>query len=810
MLLVRAMELNTSFQPVKKIPSCRFKFNFDSARELLEGKYPVILDIFTGNSPDVIISELDANLTSILNNTKMKKEDCIINTGNEDYIKECDRLFNDYINKVQNVSDEAVTNSAYNKYQVARNRLNASTFKEYEDKYKNIIEHGDERKLWSEINWSGRHKESTNQQIPIQVMSNYFERLYQPLDLNEKDEMKNLHSDVFIPINDDPITYEELHYASSKMKKGGYDFSLEVLKVLMSCISPLLLILFNLVFYVAYPIKFGMSILSTIPKKGNLKLLTNYRGIHMQNLLSLLYDRIIANRLMMWAKIHPEQSAFQKGKSTLNHIFLLRIITALAKHTKVPLFIGFFDLAKAFDKVSRPLLLKSLIKLGIGSALFYAIKTMYSATKCVIKSGKKLSDVFLTHSGIKQGAPSSVILFIIFMDEFIDIVREKCIREQVIEMLHILLHADDTAVLSTDRMLFIKKCNVLLAAFKMKKVSLNLGKSGFLVLNPQKEEDRFDIKLDSGWLTYCSSYVYLGAIFSDDGAVTTDVDLHVAQRQKSVFVKLSNFIRNNPAAPITVKRKVLNSCLNTSLLYGCETWSSASLQKAETLYRKAIKITFGMRSNTPNQIIFVESGLIELKSEIYRRQYKFWVKTLETINNDPHSEVSKMITKGIGKNVHYIRHYKKLVNDFRNEQDCFKFYKKCFEDKLRQDIAEKTRVHSYSALDDYILINPLFETPEFNTHYTLCEADRQIIMKYRSGSHMLKINTGYFQRTPIPARVCLCDEIQTLEHVILHCTLTEVLRHENFPQTLQDFFMDNVLAVSILKAMEVILHIRRF
>ena len=62
------------------------------------------------------------------------------------------------------------------------------------------------------------------------------------------------------------------------------------------------------------------------------------------------------------------------------------------------------------------------------------------------------------------------------MDEFIDIVREKCAREKVIELLHILLHADDTVVLSTNRTLFIRKCNILLTAFKMKKVSLNFKK----------------------------------------------------------------------------------------------------------------------------------------------------------------------------------------------------------------------------------------------------------------------------------------------------------------------------------------------
>lgn len=51
------------------------------------------------------------------------------------------------------------------------------------------------------------------------------------------------------------------------------------------------------------------------------------------------------------------------------------------------------------------------------------------------------------------------------MDEFINIVRQQCVHEQVM-VLHILLHADDTAVLSTNQALFIRKCDVLLAAFK--------------------------------------------------------------------------------------------------------------------------------------------------------------------------------------------------------------------------------------------------------------------------------------------------------------------------------------------------------
>ena len=102
----------------------------------------------------------------------------------------------------------------------------------------------------------------------------------------------------------------------------------------------------------------------------------------MQLLLGLLYNRIIANRLILWSKICPEQTAF-----------LLRTIINLAKACNVTLYIGYFDLAKAFDKVS-PLLLKSLIRLGVGASIFYTIKATYTVTRCVLKSDQKLSDVF--------------------------------------------------------------------------------------------------------------------------------------------------------------------------------------------------------------------------------------------------------------------------------------------------------------------------------------------------------------------------------------------------------------------------------
>ena len=75
----------------------------------------------------------------------------------------------------------------------------------------------------------------------------------------------------------------------------------------------------------------------------------------------------------------------------------------------------------------------------------------------MLVSGKKLNDIFMTYTGIKQGAPSSEFLSILFMDQFIDILRSKCIEENLLGELHTLLHADDTVVFSTSQDLFVIK-----------------------------------------------------------------------------------------------------------------------------------------------------------------------------------------------------------------------------------------------------------------------------------------------------------------------------------------------------------------
>ena len=160
----------------------------------------------------------------------------------------------------------------------------------------------------------------------------------------------------------------------------------------------------------------------------------------MQPLIANLFDRILANRLIRWVKVNYEQTAFQKGKSTLDQIFILRTLIALIKSKNIVLYIYFFDLSKAFDRVSRFLLLKTVVKMRVGRVIFNSLKCIYSSTRCILKGFGKLSEVFETHTGIKQGASSPVILFIVFLDEIIDILKEKCVLEPIIDLDYLLIY----------------------------------------------------------------------------------------------------------------------------------------------------------------------------------------------------------------------------------------------------------------------------------------------------------------------------------------------------------------------------------
>ena len=788
----------------------RKKYDFNAAKELLSERSDEITNICQISlSSDFIVNRLHKEMGNMIDNTLLRDHRPAINNVKQASMKECDQEFEKYMKELRRIPQDVLkVEECYSNYQLKRNTLNQNLLTMNNNKYKSIIESNDSKKLWASIDWSGNLKKKSPSNHPqIEELSEHFRLLYEPLE--DDGDLNTLRSEVYIPATDDEINAAEVNHAYKQMKKGGYDFPLSCIGILISVLGSVLLLLMNIILLGAYPANLCISLMSALPKSGNLRLSDNYRGIQMQRLLANLYDRIICNRLLLWANVSDEQTA-QKGKSTIDQIFMLRIIISLIRNAKMPLYIGFFDLSKAFDRVSRYLMLKQLIKLGIGSVMLAALISMYSVTRCVLRGFGKISEIFETFTGIKQGASSSMILFIVFLDDIIDDLKEKCAIEPVILDLHCLLHADDTLLISTNRELFTQKCNMLNDKINEKKMKLNMKKSGYMIINGGNIDIKCDIKMKSGWLEYKKSQKYLGVIFTDTGVLKNDINNFLDKKNKDVNVKLASFITNNELAPVMIKLKVVNACINSALTYGCETWGSTPLNQIEFLQRKALRMILDVDKTTSNEIVYMESGYKKLKPSIYKRQLTFFRKFKKQCEENPDSSISKVFNLAVESNVQYIRHYKRLNRDFNTPDLCYNHYMEEDEEKMKLKIRMKHDIDSEGILGTYLRVNPELQFPKLYQSISCNEFDRKMITKYRTGCHGLRIQKGRLSNTPRENRLCSCEiEIQTVHHVIFNCPLTENIRifHEIEENNIEEFFEneDYTRTANILKAIDKIL-----
>ena len=273
------------------------------------------------------------------------------------------------------------------------------------------------------------------------------------------------------------------------------------------------------------------------------------------------------------------------------------------------------DIEKAFDHVPRYLLLKKLVCLGAGKSMLFALKQIYKFSICILKFQGELSTTFRMERGVRRGAASSVLLFNAFMDGLFKHLDSNCNVENLLNDIHTLIHADDTILLSTNRDNFINKCNEAISFFSKNMLSLNLGKSGFIIINPKAGDRKSHLVLNSGILKYKHKLEYLGVYISDSGSLKNDIKMVIAQRRANISIKLTNFCKVNRNAPLSVKLDVLDTCISTSITYACETWGS-NVSEAELCYRSGIKVAMNVRENTNNEIIYIESGKYPIECKV--------------------------------------------------------------------------------------------------------------------------------------------------------------------------------------------------
>ena len=148
---------------------------------------------------------------------------------------------------------------------------------------------------------------------------------------------------------------------------------------------------------------------------------SNYRGITRLSSLGKLFSSLIYNCIENEIEskdiLSPSQAGFRKNYRTIGHIFRLFSLIKKAISKGKYLYTFFVYFRKGCDSTCRKGLLYRLEEIVLIGKILDIIKSMYKSPKVSLIHQDKISQIFLTTIGLKQGDVLGTTLFNIYIND---------------------------------------------------------------------------------------------------------------------------------------------------------------------------------------------------------------------------------------------------------------------------------------------------------------------------------------------------------------------------------------------------------
>ena len=130
--------------------------------------------------------------------------------------------------------------------------------------------------------------------------------------------------------------------------------------------------LFNFMWtHTVWPDEWREAILIPLHKGDGSKLdPQNHRMLAMMSVIAKLFEKVLDYRLREWSErvgmLSDLQGGFRKARRTVDQMFFLNEVIAMRwREARLPLFLTFIDVRKAYDRVWRPGLWYKLRQAGV-------------------------------------------------------------------------------------------------------------------------------------------------------------------------------------------------------------------------------------------------------------------------------------------------------------------------------------------------------------------------------------------------------------------------------------------------------------
>lgn len=642
--------------------------------------------------------------------------------------------------------------------------------------------------FWRAVNFFKGNKRKSIGNISVSQWVQYFDRLLNPpLEAAAISYAQPLIIDDYL---DAPFRQREVDEVLLNLKDGkapGFDrIPYEFYKNGAKILAPKLQEVFNLMYNQSkVPHSFKRAIVFPLHKKGDANEVTNYRGLSFIDAICKVFCSLLYNRLSTWVNsrgiLNEAQAGFRKGYSTADNVFnLSNLIQIKLAEREGRMYCFFVDYTAAFDSIDRKSLFYKLSAIGVSTRFLKIIEELYDNTEVAVWCNEQTTSWFKTNLGVKQGCILSPLLFALFLNDIVDVLEGGCLVAG--NRIKVLMYADDIVIVSPSRTGLQLMINQLEEYCDNWNLKVNLTKSKIMVFRKGgklSQNDRWSFK--GQLVEIVNSYKYLGVTMT----TTLSWEAHFKDKAKTAKLAMNSVwssLLGNDKVPMSAKHTCFDSVLRSIVCYCAQVWGYVENNTIESVLRLFLKRIYRLPINTPNYILYIESGSRNIHTFTLRM---FIMHILRVLSLD-NQRLPKILAKHvIRKKLAWYRDLRDIAHNHNLQLDIDVDNVQRAGEQLRQVIeavtvswqercilrARNATFHRLYATLDFELIN--------NSYHNLDMQSVRWIMKARG--ELVDLNYKPWVRDKVlTCSLCNLNENETVYHFVARCPILAEVRRNWF------------------------------
>jgi hypothetical protein len=320
----------------------------------------------------------------------------------------------------------------------------------------------------------------------------------------------------------------------------------------------------------------------------------------------------------------------------LDQIFTLREVVASRKERKLPTYMAFLDVRRAYDRVWRDGLLLKLLEAGVSGQMFLLLQSMLNANKRQVVVGGEASDTFETTVGLPQGAVLSPLLYALFINGLAEELNSAAFGVDVFgRRVALLLYADDIVLMaeSPEQLQSMLDHTSRYARQWQFRFNTKPGKSDVVICGTPKQCQVAlpQFRLGEGVLQVSPQYKYLGVEVGKIGPAEWSAYIQRAvSKADAAMRQLAYSVMGRSQLRITTAVHLFKTLVRPVLEYGNAIWgamcSQSDLKRLEQVQKSFGRRVLRLQNQVSSEFVRRELGLESMQERVTLATMRFFGK----------------------------------------------------------------------------------------------------------------------------------------------------------------------------------------